>query len=97
MCWRWVCEKNPTCRAADDRIKVCTGMLIFLNGACCAALYVDDLKTEYHRFREMWKCHHIKIPISIGKYTTPAIGVFICNDNSHRLCANGVDMVIKSL
>lgn len=61
-----------------------------------AGMYVDDLKTEYHKFREMWRSHHIKTPISITRYTTPTIGVFLCHGNSYRLCVNGIDMVIKS-
>ena len=59
-------------------------------------MYVDDLKSEYHKFREIWKTHHIRNVIKIGKNTTPAIGVFMCFGNSHRICINGVDMIIKS-
>ena len=61
-----------------------------------AGMYVTDLKTEYHKFREMWKTHHISTPIKIGKNTTPAIGVFMCNGNSHRIRVNGVDMILIS-
>ena len=61
-----------------------------------AGMYVDDLKSEYHKFREIWKTHHIRNVIKIGKNTTPAIGVFMCFGNSHRICINGVDMIIKS-
>ncbi len=61
-----------------------------------AGMYVDDLKSEYHKFRELWKTHHISTPLKIDQKTTPAIGIFMCNMNSHRIRVNGIDMVIKS-
>lgn len=60
-----------------------------------AGMYPTDLKSEYHKFRDMWVSHHTSVMIEDNPSPSAAIGIFIHKNRSTRMWINGLEMIIN--